>query len=104
MTSINSTSVSISWMQDPQDTYDNFTISYTYNGPCNISEVNRTINVTAQSNMAEYQYTIPDLRVFSNYTLIVYAVNSAGSSLPTSSSTVNLRTRPDGKFKFKKHT
>ena len=85
-------------MQDPQDTYDNFTISYTYNGPCNINEINRTINVTAQRN--EYQRTITDLRIFSTYTLIVYAVNSAGRSLPTSSSTVNLKTRPDGKIKL----
>lgn len=99
---ITSTTISISWIQDPHDTYDNFTISYTYNGPCNINEINRTTNVTALLNMTEYQHNVTDLRIFSNYTLIVYAVNSAGGSLPTSSSTVNLKTRPDGKFKFNK--
>ena len=93
---INSTTVSISWMQDRQDTYDRFTIFYSYDGPCNINVTN-TVNVTAQSNVAEYQHTITGLEEFSNYTLIVYAVNSAGRSLPTASNTVKFRTKPGGK-------
>ena len=96
------TNVSISWMQDSQDTYDNFTVSYTYDGPCIISGTNTT-DLTIQNNAEAdvfYQHTITDLQEFSNYTLTVYAVNSAGRSLPTSSNTVKFRTKPEGKFKI----
>ena len=99
MKEINSTTVSISWTQDRQDTYDRFTIFYSYDGPCNI-HMTDTINLTAQSNVVEYQQTITGLEEFSNYTLIVYAVNSAGRSPPTASNTVKFRTKPEGKFKI----
>ena len=92
---INSTTVSISWIQDSQDTYDRFTLHYSYDGPCNVNVTN-TINVTARSNMAEYQHNITGLEEFSNYTLIVYAVNSAGRSLSTASNTIKFRTKPEG--------
>ena len=90
-------------MQDLQDTYDNFILLYTYSGPCNIYETNTT-NVTAQRDMGEYQHTVTDLKKYSNYTLIVYATNSAGRSLQTSSSTVNFRTKPEGMSSNLHHT
>ena len=84
---ISPTSVSISWMQDSQYTYDNFIVSYTYNGSCIINGTNTT-DLTIQNNAEDdvlYQYTITDLQEFSDYILTVYAVNR---SLPTSSNTV----------------
>lgn len=101
LTEISPTTVLISWMQDSRDTYNNFTISYTYDGPCSINGITTT-DLTTQSNAWDeiYQYTITDLQEFSNYTLIVYAVTSAGRSLPTSSNTVKFRTKSEGKFKL----
>lgn len=90
---VNSTNVSISWIQDSQDTYDNFTVSYTYDGPCNIGGIS-TINHTTESNIMKY--TITSLEEFSNYTLVVYAVNSAGRSLRTISNTVKFKTETTG--------
>ena len=75
-------------MQDSQDTYNNFTISYTYNGSCIINGINTT-DLTIQRNTGGdtilYQDTVTGLQKFSNYTLIVYGVNNAGKSLPLSS-------------------
>lgn len=91
---ISPTTVLISWMQDSQDTYDNFTVSYTYSGPCNVSKIT-THNHTTESNII-MEHTITGLEEFSNYILVVYAVNSAGRSLRTTSNTVKFKTEATG--------
>ena len=77
-------------MQDSQDVYNNFTVSYTYDGPCS-NEIS-TIDLTTVNNFM----TVTGLEEFSNYTLIVYAVNSAGRSLPTASNTIKFKTQAAG--------
>ena len=91
LSSVNSTSVTISWEQD-DDTFDNFTVSYTYDGPCEISITIENSTINNHTN----QYTITSLEEFSNYTLVVYAVNRAGRSPQTALNTLNFKTRPAG--------
>ena len=94
LSSVNSTSVAISWEQDRNDTFDSFTISYMYGGPC---KINTTIkhNTTVTNNNIN-QYIITSLEEFSNYTLVVFAVNRAGRSQRTTLNTINFITRPAG--------
>ena len=77
-------------MQESQDIYDNFTVSYTYDGPCS-NEISTTDLITENNFM-----TVTGLEEFSNYTLIVYAVNSAGRSLPNASNTIKSTTQAAG--------
>ena len=81
-------------MQDDRDTYSGFEITYINHGPCfvNKTNVSRLLNTTLN-------HTIHDLEEFNNYTLVVYAVNTAGRSLKTASNTKIFRTHSGGKHK-----
>ena len=91
---VTSTGVTISWEQDNRDTYSSFEISYIHGGPC---YVNKT-NASSFPNTT-FRHTIRDLEEFNDYTLVVYAVNSAGRSLSTSSNTKKFKTDSGGKHK-----
>jgi hypothetical protein len=89
---VTSTRADISWVQDDRDTYSDFEISYTHNGPCFVNRTN-----TSRLPNTTFSYTIHNLEEFNDYTLVIYAMNRAGRSLGTASNTKNFKTHLGGK-------
>ena len=76
----NSTSISLTWTQPPDDVVDWYTVSSTFSIPAceGIAEAtgaaNRAINGTLR------MYTLSDLKANTDHTISISAVNGAGNS------------------------
>ena len=83
------TSINLTWTQPEGEVVDSYEVSFSYQGPC--SGFNHTNTTTV--NGTTRQDTLTGLQEFSNYTVTVVAVNSAGRS---EESRENVVTMADG--------
>ena len=72
------TSITLSWEQPAGDAVDRYDIVYTYQGGC--SDYTQPENMATVNDGTAREYTLQNLQEFSDYTISVVAVNSAGSS------------------------
>ena len=87
-----STSIYLAWSQQPDDFIKRVNITAAYTGPC--ANLYSVIHNTSLSNSTR-QFNLTGLEEYSNYSIIVTAVNDAGSNL---SQVLNITTRSSGKF------
>ena len=80
------TSINLIWTQPEGEIVDNYTVSFSYQGPC--SGFNHTNTTTVAGTTR--QYTLTGLQEFSNYTVTVVAVNGTGRSGGSSENVVTM--------------
>ena len=83
------TSIALAWTQPVGEVVESYEVSFSYQGPCSGFSHTNTTTVADTTR----QFTLTGLQEFSNYTVIVVAVNGAGRS---GGSSVNVVTLPDG--------
>ena len=86
-TTPHTTSIHLSWTQRDDDYIESFEITYSYQGPC----VPAPSNMTLQDIITRV-YNVTELEEFSNYSIIIAAVNSAGRR----QATIAAKTVPKG--------
>ena len=72
-------SATISWMQHPLGYVTNYSVSWTYSGPC--TGVQGLDGTDVLTDGTTRNYTLIDLEPNSEYSVQVVATNNAGSSL-----------------------
>ena len=70
------TSIHLSWNQQDDDYIENFEITYSYQGPCSTGRPTPP-NFPLQDNTTR-NFTVTGLEEFSDYIIIITAVNRAG--------------------------
>ena len=70
------TSIYLSWTQQDDDYIESFEITYSYQGPCSSGDPAPS-NLTLNDNTTR-NYTVTGLEEFSDYIIIITAVNRAG--------------------------
>ena len=84
------TSIHLSWTQQDDDYIESFEITYSYQGPCS-SGVPVPCNMTLH-DITTRVYNVTGLEEFSNYRIIIAAVNRAGRS----QTAISVKTLPTG--------
>ena len=74
-----STSLLVKWSQHSEDFITGFNISATYVGPCNDYR-NHWLSKLTNLNASTREMNITDLQEHSNYSILITAFNSNGSS------------------------
>ena len=77
---VNSTSITVVWSRPPGKIRNTYTLSYTYQGPCAGGGASGTKSIGNAT-----QYTITELAPYTNYSIVVSAVNSNGAMGPYTS-------------------
>ena len=79
-----SNSFNITWTQQDGDVVDCYEIRYCYQGPCpGVTEVSGNVTVNGSTR----EYTVSGLQEFSNYTVILTAINMVGNNSTTTTVT-----------------
>ena len=79
-----SNSFTITWTQPDGDVVDCYEITYYYEGPCpGVTEGSGNVTVNGSAR----EYTVSGLQEFSNYTVILTAINTVGNCSTTTTVT-----------------